>query len=82
MNSILLKTIISTCLFAISFFLYSQSGTEILASETEYEDPFNTVDLDLVVTDPYGISQRVPAFWAGGNTWKVRYSSSKTGEFF
>ena len=45
----------------------------VFTTETEYEDPFNTVDLDLVVIDPDGFSQRVPAFWAGGNIWKVRY---------
>ncbi len=27
------------------------------------------------------VSQNVPAFWAGGNTWKARYASSKKGDF-
>ena len=51
-------------------------------TDTDYEDPFNSVELDMVITDPDGVSQRIPAFWAGGNAWKVRYSSSKTGNFF
>jgi hypothetical protein len=51
-------------------------------TETQYKDPFNMVDVDMVVTNPDGHSQRIPAFWAGGNAWKVRYASSKVGDFF
>ena len=51
-------------------------------TETKYDDPFNTVDLDLIIVGPGGATQRVPAFWAGNNMWKVRYSSSRIGEYF
>lgn len=44
-----------------------------------YPDPFNQVVLDVVFTDPAGQTFRVPAFWAGGHTWKVRYASPLTG---
>src|SRR4029078_3564245 len=30
------------------------------------EDPFNTVTVDVVFTDPNGRELRVPAFWDGG----------------
>ncbi|GAA4439625.1 hypothetical protein GCM10023091_22130 [Ravibacter arvi] len=46
---------------------------------TNYNDPFNEVELDAVFTDPSGKELKVPAFWAGGDTWKVRYSSPLTG---
>lgn len=45
-----------------------------------YADPFNQVVLDALFTDPTGTVRRVPAFWAGGKVWKVRYSSPLTGE--
>lgn len=44
-----------------------------------YADPFNEVELDVLFTDPRGLEHRVPAFWAGGQTWRVRYSSQLVG---
>src|SRR5258708_31925044 len=46
----------------------------------EYKDPFNEVELDAVFTEPKGAKHRVPAFWAGGKQWKVRYSSTVPGK--
>lgn len=48
-------------------------------SGTAYRDPFNEVELDVVFTDPGGGEHVVPAFWAGEQTWRVRYSSPFTG---
>ena len=48
-------------------------------STGQYVDPFNQVVLDVVFTDPKGKTFRVPAFWAGANRWKVRYSSPLEG---
>ncbi len=45
----------------------------------EYADPFNEVKLDVVFIEPDGTLRRVPAFWAGGKTWKARYASPTTG---
>ena len=46
---------------------------ELPFTSTEaHKDPFNDVTLDVVFTDPNGKDFRVPAFWAGGTTWKVR----------
>ena len=50
-----------------------------LTSTRTYSDPFNQVMLDAVFTDPNGKEFKVPAFWAGGNVWKVRYASSVRG---
>ncbi len=45
----------------------------------EHVDPFNSVELDAVFTAPDGTGRRVPGFWDGGKTWKVRYSSGLIG---
>src|SRR5688572_28631022 len=42
-------------------------------------DPFNEVVLDVIFAEPGGTVRRVPAFWAGGRLWKVRYSSPNVG---
>src|SRR5207249_3908778 len=54
--------------------------TEILfTAQKTHADPFNEIELDVVFTEPSGSSKKVPAFWAGGNSWKVRYASGATG---
>ena len=42
-------------------------------------EPFANVALDVVFTDPAGAQRTVPAFWAGGDDWKVRYASPVIG---
>lgn len=48
-------------------------------ARNKHDDPFNTVELDVTFTDPDGQTLRVPAFWAGGDVWRVRYASPKVG---
>lgn len=48
-------------------------------SAKDYADPFNQVTLDAVFATPDGRLLRVPAYWAGGRTWRVRYASPLTG---
>lgn len=50
-----------------------------LDARADHRDPFNTVQLDVLFTPPNGHKMRVPAFWAGGNQWKVRYASPVVG---
>ncbi len=50
-----------------------------LNSSRTYPDPFHDVTLDVTFTDPTGHEFRVPAFWAGKNVWKIRYSSPLIG---
>lgn len=45
----------------------------------EHADPFNEIELDVVVSAPSGSEMRVPAFWAGGKSWRVRYASPEIG---
>jgi hypothetical protein len=44
-----------------------------------YKDPFNDIDLDVIFKEPGGNEIVVPAYWAGQNFWKVRYSSQLLG---
>ncbi|HMJ88175.1 MAG TPA: DUF4038 domain-containing protein, partial [Candidatus Acidoferrum sp.] len=45
-----------------------------------HDDPFNTVQVNVLFTDAKGATKLVPAFWDGGSVWKVRYASSVLGE--
>ena len=45
----------------------------------DHPDPFNTIDVDVTFTTPSSRVVRVPAFWAGGQTWRVRYASPEIG---
>lgn len=47
----------------------------------QYSDPFNEVELDVVFTTPSGQEHRVPAFWAGGSLWRVRYAPPDAGDY-
>jgi hypothetical protein len=46
-----------------------------------YADPFNDIELDVVFTGPEGQEQRVPAFWAGEQVWRIRYAAPTSGRF-
>jgi len=49
------------------------------SSGKAYPNPFNDVELDVIFTDSDGFTAKVPAFWAGDQTWRVRYSAPKIG---
>ena len=50
-------------------------------SGKRYADPFHEVELDVVFTLPSGEQHRVPAFWAGESTWRVRYAAPVAGRY-
>jgi hypothetical protein len=50
-------------------------------SGKQYSDPFNQVDVDAIVTLPSGLEERVPGFWAGDLTWRVRYAPPTPGNY-
>jgi len=52
-----------------------------LTSNQRYDDPFNEVTVDVVVTGPDGSERRVPAYWAGERRWGVRWSSPEPGSY-
>lgn len=48
-------------------------------SSRKYGNPFRDIELSVEMTDPEGVKTLIPAFWHGGETWTVRYSSPKIG---
>ena len=48
-------------------------------SGKSYADPFNDCELDVQFTDPDGQTVQVPAYWAGDQSWGVRYASDMVG---
>ncbi len=44
-------------------------------------DPFNTLELDVVLTHESGAVWRVPAYWAGGQDWRVRFAPPLPGDY-
>ena len=82
--TVLSATILLVALFAMRPRLASAVEANRMAeisfeSAKDYADPFNHVTLDAVFTTPDGRLLRVPAFWAGGKTWRVRYASPLVG---
>ena len=56
--------------------------TEIdFISQKFYANGFYDVDLDVVFTHSGGTEYTVPAFWNGGNQWKVRFAPTLSGEW-
>ncbi len=47
----------------------------------DYADPFNEVEIDLVFTHEKGGQWCVPAYWAGGRRWYVRFAPPLTGTY-
>lgn len=46
----------------------------------DYPNPFRDITLDVLFETPEGRTLKVPAFWDGGRSWKVRYASPALGE--
>lgn len=56
--------------------------TEIsFTSTAQYKDAFHEAELDLVVSDKEGKTWKIPAFWAGGDIWKARFSAPAPGTY-
>ena len=50
-------------------------------STRAYANPYQEITLDVRFTSANGQERMVPAFWAGGDLWKVRFSASDTGTY-
>jgi hypothetical protein len=50
-----------------------------LTSTQAYSDPFNDVVVEASFYGPGGALITRPAFWDGGNTWKIRFAPTATG---
>lgn len=63
--------------WAADVYRYGKFEASFTASK-EYADP---LDVSVVAdfSGPGNVQMRVPAFWDGGRTWKVRFSPERTG---
>lgn len=52
-----------------------------LHSQYKYQNPFNEVVLDAIFDGPKGVKIVRPAFWDGGNTWKIRFAPPQKGNW-
>ncbi len=50
----------------------------VLQSNKKYDDPFNDVDVDLILTNGT-LTYTVPGFWDGDDTWRVRFTCTEEG---
>ena len=48
-------------------------------STRQYGNPFVDVELDVIARDAEGAEFRMPAFWTGSQTWRVRYAPAQPG---
>lgn len=48
-------------------------------SSVDYENPIQGATLTVTFTPPKGEAVKVPGFWDGGKTWRVRFSPNQTG---
>jgi hypothetical protein len=46
-----------------------------------HADPFNDIELDVVFTGPGSDEWCVPAFWSGGDEWRVRFAPPQPGVY-
>ncbi len=51
-----------------------------LESDIRYSNPFNDVDVDLILAGN-GVKYIIPGFWNGGKTWKIRFACPEEGEW-
>lgn len=47
----------------------------------DYENPFHEMELDVIVSDEQGNTWKVPAFWAGGRKWAIRFRAPHKGTY-
>ena len=62
--------------------LYTQTNVPVEISFTStsvYNDIFNEIEVDVIFTSPSGKEWKVPAFWAGDNIFRVRFSALESG---
>ncbi len=52
-----------------------------LSSGKRYKDPFNEVELDFIFSGEAGEAIQVPAFWAGDQTWRIRFAPPAPGRY-
>lgn len=50
-------------------------------AQKQYQNPFSEVRLYADITGPNGTKMKLPAYWAGENEWRFRFSSPEQGTY-
>jgi hypothetical protein len=50
-------------------------------SAKRHNDPFNELELDVIIRHETGETWRVPAFWSGNDRWRARFSPPRNGHY-
>ncbi len=58
-----------------------QRFEQSLESTANYANPLQEAALTAVFTAPSGEKLKVPGFWDGGKTWRVRFAPTQTGKW-
>lgn len=53
----------------------------MLTAGKAYDDIFNQAEVNVVSSNSAGRSWRVPAFWAGADTFRFRFAAPAPGEY-
>ncbi len=60
----------------------NRCGEWTFTSQGKHDDPFNQIELTVCFTHAVtGAEKRVPAFWAGGREWRVRFAAHEVGTY-
>lgn len=59
----------------------NQTAEWSFTSSKSYSDPFNELEVSVRFQRDGGEELVVPAFWGGGENWRVRFSSPTTGKY-
>ncbi len=50
-------------------------------TSTSFANPFEDVTMDATFTGPGNVTLKIPGFYIGGNTWKVRFAPTQIGNW-
>lgn len=53
----------------------------VYVSDVVYDDPFNEVELDVLITSSNGRTWCIPTFWRGENRWVARFITKNVGKY-
>lgn len=54
---------------------------DVQVTKDYYLSPFDDVTMNVTFTGPDNTQMVMPAFWDGGETWKVRFAPNQTGQW-
>jgi hypothetical protein len=89
MNAKLLRLAVAISFAALASFVHAADPAvpkwgrfeRAFESASSYANPVQEASLTVVFTSPSNEASKVPGFWDGGKTWRVRFSPNATGKW-